>query len=179
MGTNTPVKGVEEMNTILLGNVVELLREKTDTHNLASWWDYFLLERLNFEGEENAHLWYDVSLQNGTDKEGKREQPLSPLEEIKGNYLVYGCAGHDNEYRITSYEYLSEVEEALLSGGGIINPFNTEMIVIENGQLKEIRPYIIIGYDDKGNEIEFQKFDNESLFDRHRPKLRNIQVLWT
>lgn len=166
------------MNTITLQHFLHLIK-KDKPEGKPTRFHHFLLDRLNFYGMHNHHLWYDFT-QPGTNTPRKRDKPVSLTEELTGDYLVYESCGHDGRYLIKSYDTLEEVEADLLGIAGIINTFTSEMFVVENKEKKRVKPYRIVGIDKNGEEVKFQKYINDDLFSSYfeSSPLSHIQVVW-
>lgn len=166
------------MHTISIQEFLQLIKVDKPGSKQTSF-QKFLLERLNFYGMHNHHLWYDFT-QPGTNALKKRDKPLSLTEKLSGNYLVYESCGHDGRYTVNSYDSLAEVEADLLGIAGIINTFTSEMVVVENKEKKRAKPYRIVGIDKNGNEVTFQKYINDHLFSLYfeSPSFSRIQVVW-
>lgn len=87
----------------------------------------------------------------------KKEVKDIELNKSTYNYLVYEMVGHNGEWRIIEFNNLKDVEEYILSPGGILNMFVSEIIVLENLKNKKYKVYEIL---QNGEEKEVFGFED-------------------
>ena len=71
-------------------------------------------------------------------------------------FLVYDVTSHNGEWRIMEFEELKDIEDYILRPGGALNMFTTDLIVLEDLEVKHYNIYEIL---ENGREIEVFDFD--------------------
>ena len=100
----------------------------------------------------------------------EREAKDTKLNKENYNYLVYDLTGHNGEWKIIEFDNLKDVEEYILSPGGILNMFTAEIIVLENLKNKRYKVCEILK-----NKEEVEVFDFEDCTPDIEP---NLIVKW-
>lgn len=100
----------------------------------------------------------------------EREVKDTKLNKENYSYLVYDMTGHNGEWQIIEFDNLKDVEEYILSPGGILNMFTEEIIVLENLKNKRYKVCEILE-----NKEEVEVFDFEDCTPDIEP---NLIVKW-
>lgn len=71
-------------------------------------------------------------------------------------YLVYDTIGHNGEWKIIEFDDIRKVEKHILSPGGILNMFTTEIIVLENLKNKKYKVFEVLENGTKKEVFDFE-----------------------
>jgi hypothetical protein len=74
-------------------------------------------------GTRNAHLADPESLDSRTGRYRDRETPLPMDAEIRGDFITLTFYDHDGYTILKDHDSLRAVEEAIISGAGVLNGF--------------------------------------------------------
>lgn len=126
----------------------------------------------DIKGKHNKHL---VDVLNLTDGHRVRTTPLTGMEQIYGEYLLFDYCGHNGDMFLDEYESLEEVEAHIVGEAGITNAFTTYLVAIINGKIK---PYQIYYRDEQTRGLRlFNKDEQLNSPDPFR-SYKDVQVHW-
>lgn len=92
------------------------------------------------------------------------------------NYLIYDVCGHSGDWTIEEFPTLKEVEERILSGGGILNMFTTSMIVMKDNKIMPY--YITVEINGKTKIVYSPLFDSFDLKKDEFLDDKSLKVEW-
>ena len=104
----------------------------------------YIYKSIDFRGNRNQNLANPLNQEKSIYYLRQRDIPLTGVEEIDGKYLLFTESSHDEFTLLEDFDSLFELEAAIISDSGEINPFTTYSVAFING---EIRDYEITFFD--------------------------------
>lgn len=137
--------------------ICEAIYSELNTNGLADYSLDDLYQELIFKGG-NEQLNESFSMCHYPSKSHivPRTIPLTGNENIEGKYLLFSDIGHLPEILLITFDSLTDLEQVIIGGGGILNPFTSIQIAILNGSVK---PYRIECVNTKTSKTEILNVD--------------------
>lgn len=113
----------------------------------------------------------NVTIKGAIDKKGNA---TGEEELFCHDYLLYDLTGHTGDWQIVTFKDVKELEKHIISEGGYLNIFCTEMIVFKDGVIK---PFDILFTGNNDMEIVIDKDQIDETFDIAKMK-EKLSVFW-
>ena len=94
---------------------------------------------------------------------------------VHGDFLLLRYCGHDPLVMLHDFENLKSLETAILSDGGIINPFTTFSVALIR---HKIIPYDVYFRDCKGLILKFNKQSQYNCTYHERERYSDRTIKW-
>lgn len=124
-------------------SVLELLKQFSKyihSHN-RDWNETFNMLKSNYTVQKTNPLLVVGRYTFFDDKE--YDSRIVDFDYSEDKYYIYDECGHSGDWLIEEVNTLQDVEKTILDGGGYLNMYCTEMIVIKSGKKVDFRVYII------------------------------------
>lgn len=105
---------------------------------------------------------------------GKRGNATGEETIICHDYLLYDLTGHTGDWQIVTFKDIKELEKHIISAGGYLNVFCTEMIILKDGIIK---PFDIVFSGNNDMDIVIDKDQIDETFDIEKMK-EKLSVHW-
>lgn len=124
-------------------SILELLKQFSKciySHN-RDWNETFNMLKSNYTVQKTNPLLVVGRYTFFDDKE--YDSRIVDFDYSEDKYYIYDECGHSGDWLIEEVNTLQDVEKTILDGGGYLNMFCTEMIVIKSGKKVDFRVYTI------------------------------------
>lgn len=124
-------------------SILELLEQlaRCMDSNKRDWSKTFDMLKSNYTVEKTKPLLAIGRYTFFDDKE--YDCKIIDFEYSEDKYYIYDECGHSGDWLIEESNTLEDVEKIIIDGGGYLNMFCTEMIVIKSGKRLDFKVYII------------------------------------
>ena len=136
---------------------------------------YRLLE-VNRVQSRNSHLARPPNRDATVFVSSPRSTPLTGNEPVNGDLLTLEYSPHDELAFLIDHEDLSDMEESILSDGGIVNMYTAQIFAFIDFRLTQYR---MTYCDRSGARVVFDKQNEEMYSDRETFPDRQIEWLGT
>jgi hypothetical protein len=160
---------------ILLKDLVHQSVEFTRNHQCWGLREDEVLQLIDFVGDENAHLVNPLNRDPLVPYFRPRQTPLTGEEKVYNKYIAMNYCGHDQSLRLETFGSLEEMEENLLSPGGLINSWTTYVFAFVDGQLHDYELLLELGDGSTSicdNHKDQKDGGNSHLFNNVKAKVR-------
>ena len=134
-----------------------------------------ILRLLDTEGSENEHLANPLNRDPDVYYFRPRDKALTGAESVHGDLLILNYCGHDPAMILFDYLSISDLESAILGGGGILNMFTTYQLAFRDGR---IAPYDVFYDSHSGERVRFSKQDQYQQNAATNTVYLNPEIRW-
>lgn len=137
--------------------ICEAIYSELNTSGLADYSLNDLYQELIFKGgNEQLNESFPMCHYPSKSHIVPRTIPLTGDEDIEGKYSLFSYIGHLPEIVLITFNSLTDLEQAIIGNGGILNGFTTIQIAFVNGSVK---PYRIECVNTKTSKTEILNVD--------------------
>ena len=134
-----------------------------------------ILRLLDTKGTENEHLANPLNRDPDVYYFRPRGKALTGAESVHGDFLILNYCGHDPAMILSDYLSISDLEAAILGGGGILNMFTTYQLAFRDGL---ITSYDVFYDSHSGERVRFSKQDQHRQNAATDTVYSNPEIRW-